>query len=166
MRKRSTTHLRHLRSVEASPRLAWGPKQLLVLVLGFSIGAFIALGAIHWGTSASRAAAASFSCDAPEVIDGDTLRCGSESVRLHGIDAPELPGHCRPGRRCVEGDPFASTENLRRLIDGSTLQCSANETDRYGRTVARCSANGVDLSCAQLASGHAERRYGFIWCGW
>ena len=29
------------------------------------------------------------------VVDGDPLRCGSERVRLLGIDAPELPGHCR-----------------------------------------------------------------------
>lgn len=31
------------------------------------------------------------------VTDGDTLRCGSEWIRLLGIDALELPGHCRSG---------------------------------------------------------------------
>jgi hypothetical protein len=34
---------------------------------------------------------------------------------MQGIDDPEMPGHFRPGRRCTAGDPFASTENLRRL---------------------------------------------------
>ena len=29
------------------------------------------------------------------AIDSDTLRCGQERVRLIGIDASELAGHCR-----------------------------------------------------------------------
>lgn len=31
------------------------------------------------------------------AIDGDTLRCGRERIRLLGTDAPELPGHCQRG---------------------------------------------------------------------
>jgi endonuclease YncB( thermonuclease family) len=60
--------------------------------------------------------AETFQCPAPAVVDGDTLRCGDRRVRLYGIDAPELPGHCRPGRACTPGNPYASTDNLRRLI--------------------------------------------------
>jgi endonuclease YncB( thermonuclease family) len=107
----------------------------------------------------------SFTCRSPEVVDGDTLRCGSRRVRLHGIDAPEMPSHCRPGRECVEGDPFASTDHLRALTDRSELICTAVDLDGYGRTVARCEAGGVDLSCAQIEAGHAVRRYGDIRCG-
>ncbi len=107
----------------------------------------------------------SFACPGAQVVDGDTLRCGAERVRLHGIDAPELPGHCRPGRDCVEGDPFASSDHLRDLAGGSALVCTRVDTDSYGRTVARCTADGVDLSCAQIEAGHAVRRYGFIRCG-
>ena len=29
------------------------------------------------------------------VADGDTLRIGSERIRLHGIDAPESAQNCR-----------------------------------------------------------------------
>jgi endonuclease YncB( thermonuclease family) len=85
-------------------------------------------------------------------------------VRLFGIDAPELPGHCRPGRACTPGDPYASTENLRRLIGWSSLQCRSLDTDVYGRTVALCSAGQQDLSCGQLAGGYAVRRYGDVSC--
>lgn len=105
-----------------------------------------------------------FTCAAPQVTDGDTIRCGDKRVRLAGIDAPELPGHCRAGRECAPGDPYASTENLRRLIGRSGVTCHAVDTDRYGRTVARCSADGTDLSCAQLDAGRAIRRYGTISC--
>ena len=31
------------------------------------------------------------------VTDGDTLRIGSERIRLHGIDAPESAQSCRAG---------------------------------------------------------------------
>lgn len=67
------------------------------------------------------------------AIDGDTLRCridgqgGTTSIRLIGIDAPELPGHCRKGRACAAGDPHAST-----------------------RSLARAATKGGDLSCHQL----------------
>ena len=105
-----------------------------------------------------------FECASATVTDGDTLRCGDLRVRLAGIDAPELPGHCRPGRQCVEGDPFASASNLESLTYSKPLSCIAVETDAYGRTVAFCGYGSVDLSCAQLASGSAIERYSPITC--
>ncbi len=105
-----------------------------------------------------------FSCPIVRVVDGDTIRCGARRVRLQGIDAPEMPGHCRPGRKCTPGDPVASTNHLRGLIDRGPLTCIATDTDRYGRTVARCSAGNADLSCEQVRSGHAIKRYAPIWC--
>lgn len=105
-----------------------------------------------------------FSCASVSVTDGDTFRCGSTRVRMYGIDAPELEGHCRPGRRCVSGDPHASTRNLERLIAGRQVMCKSIDVDRYGRTVGRCFAGDVDLSCGQIEGGFAVRRYGNIWC--
>jgi endonuclease YncB( thermonuclease family) len=103
-------------------------------------------------------------CVDPQVVDGDTLRCGATRIRLHAIDAPEMNGHCRPGRQCVPGDPSASTEHLRALVSGSAVSCRQVDTDRYGRAVALCSAGGRDLSCAQVQSGHAFERYGTLNC--
>lgn len=107
---------------------------------------------------------ASFPCDNPQVTDGDTIRCGPLRVRLASIDAPEMPGHCRRGRTCVEGDPYASKAHLERLISGGSLSCRQTDTDRYGRIIALCDANGRDLSCAQVEGGHAIVRYGELTC--
>lgn len=95
------------------------------------------------------------------AIDGDTLSCRSPTgirrthVRLNGIDAPELPGHCRKPRICAPGDPFASKSNLKALVDGKAVTWRSLGRDHYGRTIAEPKAGGVDLSCAQLAGGFA-----------
>jgi len=89
------------------------------------------------------------------AIDGDTLRCGSERVRLLGIDAPELPGHCQQGRRCAPGDPFTSMRSLRAALSRGAITLKRFGTDHYGRTLALVSAGGVDLSCWQLTHGQA-----------
>lgn len=90
----------------------------------------------------------------PVAIDGDTLRCGRERIRLLGIDAPELPGHCRRGRACAPGDPVASRDELAGALAGSARVVPVGR-DRYGRLLARVIVNGHDLSCHQLAVGAA-----------
>ena len=89
------------------------------------------------------------------AVDGDTLRCGVERVRLLGIDAPELPGHCQQARRCAPGDPYASTRSLRAALARGSITLRRFGTDHYGRTLALVSARGVDLSCWQLSHGQA-----------
>lgn len=132
---------------------------------GALIGAALGIGSLYLPTSGLSASGTQFQCASPYAVDGDTLRCGKRRVRLQGIDAPELPGHCRQGRSCTPGDPVASTESLRRLVAGKVLQCAQTDIDSYGRTVARCKAGDLDLSCAQIKAGHAVHRYGAIWCG-
>ena len=89
------------------------------------------------------------------VVDGDTLHCGSEHVRLLGIDAPELPGHCTQGRACVSGDPYASTRSLEAAVD-SEMRIERVGYDRYGRTLAMVRGSHGDLSCWQLRHHRAE----------
>lgn len=88
------------------------------------------------------------------VTDGDTLRCGSERIRLLAIDAPELPGHCRRGRACAPGDPHASTSSLSGAMTGR-LTIERIGEDHYGRTLALVAGEEGDLSCWQLAQGQA-----------
>ncbi len=71
----------------------------------------------------AAAALASFICASPIAIDGDTLRCAAgPRVRLAGIDAPEIPGHCRRGRKCTPGDPAASTQRVVGQFEIRTVQ--------------------------------------------
>lgn len=90
------------------------------------------------------------------VTDGDTIRCGEERIRLLGIDAPELPGHCRAGRTCVEGDGAASTRPLAAGMQQGPLSIVRLGQDRYGRTLALVLAGSQDLSCWQIGQHQAE----------
>ncbi|GAA4778979.1 hypothetical protein GCM10023219_28750 [Stakelama sediminis] len=88
------------------------------------------------------------------VTDGDTIRCGAERIRLLGIDAPELPGHCRPGRHCAPGDPYASTRSLRAAMT-EAITIERVGTDHYGRTLGVVSSSQGNLSCLQLKQAQA-----------
>lgn len=88
------------------------------------------------------------------AIDGDTLDCDGERIRLNGIDAPEMPGHCRAGRACVPGDPIASRDHLQRALDRGNIEIERIKRDRYGRTIAQVTADGYDLSCIQIGDGN------------
>lgn len=50
-------------------------------------------------------------CPSAYVVDGDTLRCGPERLRLLGIDAPEIE-RCPHWRVCAPGDGQASKRSL------------------------------------------------------
>ena len=106
-------------------------------------------------------------CERPWISDGDTLSCRNLSarVRLVGIDAPEMPGHCHPGRRCTPGNGAASKRVLIGLVRSGPVIVKPQGYDRYDRILARVSVNGVDLSCAMVARGAAVRRYAPMACG-
>ena len=68
----------------------------------------------------------------PRVVDGDSLKFGSVSVRLHGIDAPETNQTCL---RAAVSWPcgFEATAALRGLIENHLVDCTRRDKDRYGR---------------------------------
>lgn len=107
-----------------------------------------------------------FECRAPEHYDGDAIRCAGmrRSMRLYGIDAPEMPGSCRPGRKCTPGAPYAARAHLTALTEGRRVICDQRGTDRYRRVIVRCLAEGIDLSCRMVADGRAVQRYGRLDC--
>jgi endonuclease YncB( thermonuclease family) len=88
------------------------------------------------------------------VIDGDTLAIGEARIRLHGIDAPELAQTCTDssGRAWTCG--AWSKAVLKRLTSGA-VNCVEKDVDRYGRSVAACFVDGVDINAAMVAQGAA-----------
>jgi endonuclease YncB( thermonuclease family) len=90
------------------------------------------------------------------AIDGDSLRRGTEEMRLLGIDAPELHQTCHDERGRSWACGREAQAQLRTLLARGTVDCRANGRDRYGRALARCSAQGVtDVAEAMVRTGYA-----------
>lgn len=90
------------------------------------------------------------------ITDGDSLEINGTRWRLHAIDAPELYQACPDGWQA--GAEAAAY--LRSLIDGRTLTCDPRGTDRYGRRIGICLANGRDVEADMVAAGMAWAKYG------
>jgi len=91
----------------------------------------ILLASLFAGLLAAQASAAKVRpyCRA---VDGDSLRCGAERIRLFDVYAAELN---EPGGR-------EARANLRRLIRSGELQIVRHGKDRYGRTLADVYVSG------------------------
>ncbi|MDN5874858.1 MAG: thermonuclease family protein, partial [Sinobacteraceae bacterium] len=89
------------------------------------------------------------------LVDGDTIEIAGQSVRLHGIDAPESSQHCLD----VDGNLFScgglAADTLGRMIAGRKVVCTGDERDRYGRLIAVCRVGGVDLNARMVRLGLA-----------
>lgn len=88
------------------------------------------------------------------VVDGDTLVLDGTRIRLAGIDAFEREQSCRR-----DGSDYACGDIARRrlaeLASGGRVACAGRTVDRYGRLVATCTADGIDLNAAMVESGWA-----------
>lgn len=89
------------------------------------------------------------------VIDGDTLKMGTKRIRLFGIDAPESRQTCQTE---AGKDWWCGTEAsraMRNLAHGKTATCHQQDIDRYGRIVAICEVDGLDIGEELVAQGLA-----------
>lgn len=90
-----------------------------------------------------------------EIVDGDTLRLGPVTIRIHGIDAPEADQHCN-GRGDRDWNcGKAATDAIAELAAGREIECLPTERDAYGRIVAICRADSVDLGAHLVSAGLA-----------
>ena len=85
------------------------------------------------------------------VTDGDTIRHSGVAVRLWGIDAAELDQSCADGWAAGR----LAREHLAGLMRDRAITCEPRTTDRYGRVVALCRADGEDLGAAMVSAGMA-----------
>lgn len=97
----------------------------------------------------------------PRVLDGDTLRFGSVSVRLDAIDAAESNQTCAEASGGQWECGTAATKRLVELVAGG-VTCESNKMDLYRRYLATCVNNdGVNVNRALVEEGlvWAFRRY-------
>ncbi len=80
------------------------------------------------------------------AVNGDTLTAGAETIRILNIDAPETRNaKCDAERRLGH----VAKRRLQELLDAGDVVVTRGDgnrmTDRYGRTLARISAQGQDI---------------------
>jgi len=112
---------------------------LIVLILTISTGG-LAAGEVTGRTS---------------VIDGDTIEIHGQRIRLHGIDAPEASQLCETetGEKWRCGQKAAL--GLQDLLGARPASCEPRGTDRYGRLIAVCVSNGIEVNGWLVAQGLA-----------
>ena len=128
----------------------------LLAMLGTGVLAMVGLSSALFGRAPPGPDRVSAGPGATAVIDGETLRLGTQVVRLNGIDAPTRGDLCRGGVDC--GGAAASA--LAGLVRDRRVECWLTGRDGQGRPFAACDANGTDLSRAIVANGWARAQPG------
>lgn len=109
------------------------------------------------------AAAVVTDCSSLSVHDGDSIRCGRERIRIANIDAPELPDSpkCKDRRAayawCDFKTGYASRDSLKAFLAKGRVMIERQGIDRYGRTLARVTVNGIDAGEYLIQRGLARR---------
>jgi endonuclease YncB( thermonuclease family) len=97
------------------------------------------------------------------VIDGDTVTVGGETVRLFGIDAPEAEQTCTTDAGAPWPCGAWAAAEVAARFDGARVTCDSLDTDRYGRTVARCRQGTTDIAESIVAAGLALAYRDYSW---
>lgn len=82
------------------------------------------------------------------AIDGDTVRVGSERIRLRGIDTPELS----------EPEGQAAKQRLEELLRSGPVQIKPHGRDVYDRLVADVFLDGQNVAEMLTQEGYAKPR--------
>jgi endonuclease YncB( thermonuclease family) len=90
------------------------------------------------------------------IIDGDTIEIHGQRIRLWGIDAPESSQLCRNNNSDLYRCGAEAANKLSVFTTGKIVNCTPVDRDRYGRTVARCSVNGIDMAEWLVGNGLAQ----------
>jgi endonuclease YncB( thermonuclease family) len=88
------------------------------------------------------------------VIDGDTIDIHGIRIRFSGIDAPESRQTCEANGASYRCGQKASLV-LSDFIGAHTVSCNKTGVDRWRRVIAKCFADGTDLSSWMVSNGWA-----------
>lgn len=86
------------------------------------------------------------------AIDGDSLNM---QIRLFGIDTPEAVQICKDERGRDYPCGQVASDALAKLVQDKIVSCEVKTRDRYGRPVAICYADNIDIGGALVDAGVA-----------
>ena len=89
-----------------------------------------------------------------KIIDGDTIHIGSNKIRLHGIDAPELNQNCLFNDK-VWNCGKESKKFLINFINNKKISCKLIDKDRYKRHIGICFKDKINLNKKIVQEGWA-----------
>jgi endonuclease YncB( thermonuclease family) len=140
-------------------------RPLAIGLVGAVIGGVVALTIVGTGFGdVAQQTVYSTYADADDVYDGDTLWMGEVSVRLAGIDAPELNQICRNGSAQTQCG-IEAKRRLGTLVAGALVTCqrldeAGRRTDEpFARPLVHCDAvrgdTMIDLAQEMATEGYA-----------
>jgi endonuclease YncB( thermonuclease family)/flagellar motor protein MotB len=91
----------------------------------------------------------------PRIIDADTVQIGTSKIRLVGIDAPETGQICLGNDRKRWTCGIEARDRLIQKAGGKTWSCRTNSVDRYGRGLATCEVDGININRWLVREGWA-----------
>ena len=89
------------------------------------------------------------------IVDGDTIEVAHTKIRLEGIDAPEAGQMCQDAAGNSWECGTLATRELAAMTQGRTVDCHATSLDKYGRVLAICYVDKVDINAEMVARGYA-----------
>lgn len=141
-------------------RLEKAIRPVKVGLIGFIGGFFFALVAVAIGVAGYYKHKTYMGVlTAEDVHDGDTIKFGDVSIRLSGIDAPELDQRCASDLDCG----LDAGRRLANLVNGRLVVCAARDEtvprESFGRPLMRCTvrleSEEIDLARFMIAEGLA-----------
>jgi endonuclease YncB( thermonuclease family) len=139
-------------------------RPVILLLMGFMIGGVAALAVVATGLGGQvRPRTYLGFVEAEDIYDGDTFQMGEVSLRLWGVDAPELHQECRSVTDCG----LQARAHLVALTSDALLQCDQKQSMRshrlvesFGRPLVRCWVRRsgqapFDLAAQMIRDGYA-----------
>lgn len=94
------------------------------------------------------------------VIDGDTIRVARRTIRLSGLDAPELDQVAKHEDGYWYKQGLRVKSELIRVIGGKPVRVIVEGTDKYQRILGTVLCEGRDVGEWLVRNGHAIAAYG------
>ena len=90
------------------------------------------------------------------VIDGDSLAMGDLNIRLVDIDAPLAVQRCNTPDGSYWDCAAQARQRVRSIVnEAERVECFSTDQDHYGRHLATCDADGVDVGALLVEEGLA-----------